>query len=343
MRRRPVLLVLLLALSAVAAACGSDNDSTARAADENASEAGDAAFPVTVKHKFGTTEMADAPRRIVSIGYQEQDVLYALGAKPVAVRYWFGDTGDVIFPWAEDEAGGAKPEILNMAYGELNYEKIAALRPDLILGVYSGITAKEYETLSAIAPTVAQPEGYVDFGVPWQVAARQAGTAIGRLQQAEELIAELEAKFAGVRDAHPEWAGKQVVVVAYRPGGSGVFASQDPRARFFTDLGFKVPAAIDELAGEKFYGTLSPERFDVIDGDLIVWDQMTYVDGGRGAITRDPVVAGLQAMKEGRAIYMEGEMEAAFAFNSPLSLGFVLDEIVPLLEAATDGDPATTA
>ncbi|MEX2658345.1 MAG: iron-siderophore ABC transporter substrate-binding protein [Acidimicrobiales bacterium] len=342
MPRRPTLLVLLLALAMVAAGCGSDNDATARASDAASTSSVDAQFPVTVEHKFGATEIDAGPQRIVSIGYQEHDVLYALGVQPVAVRYWFGDTDDVIFPWAEDDASGADPEILNMAYGELNYEKIAALRPDLILGVYSGITDKEYETLSAIAPTVAQPDGYVDFGIPWQVAARQAGTAVGRPDRAEELIDELEARFAEVREAHPEWAGQQVAVVAYRPAGTGVFASEDPRARFFTQLGFEVPAAIDEVAGEKFYGTLSPERFDVIDGDLVVWDQMTYVEGGRAAIIADPVVAGLQAMKEGRAIYMEGDLEAAFAFNSVLSLGFVLDEVVPLLEAATDGDPDTT-
>lgn len=185
------------------------------------------------------------------------------------------------------------------------------------------------------------PRGTWTSACRGQVAARQAGIAIGRVERAEGLIDELEAKFAAVRAAHAEWEGKQVAVVAYRPDGTGVFASEDPRARFFTQLGFEVPPAVDQLAGEKFYGTLSRERFDVIDRDLIVWDQMTYVDGGRGSITSDPVVAALQAMKEGRAIYMQGEMEAAFAFNSLLSLGFVLDEVVPLLEAATDADAST--
>lgn len=337
------LLLRLALLAVVVSACGSNdaNEGSEAAAASSASAAD--AFPVAVEHKFGTTKIDGAPERIVSIGYQEHDVLFALGVEPVAVRYWFGDKTDVIYPWAEDEAGDAKPEILEMAYGELNFEKIAALRPDLILGVYSGITEKEYETLSAIAPTVTQPEGYVDFGVPWQVAARQAGKAVGRTEAADKLVEELEAKFAAVRDEHPEWKGKQVAVAAYRPAGTGVFASQDPRARFFTQLGLEVPKAIDELAGEKFYATLSPERFDIIDGDLIVWDQITYVEGGRDAIAKDPLVAGLAAMRDGRAVYMEGEMEAAFAFNSVLSLGFVLDEIVPKLEAAMDGNPATTA
>jgi iron complex transport system substrate-binding protein len=39
---------------------------------------------------------------------------------------------------------------------ELNVEAVAALDPDLIVGVSSGMTAEEYETLSQIAPTLAQ-------------------------------------------------------------------------------------------------------------------------------------------------------------------------------------------
>lgn len=55
-----------------------------------------------------------------------------------------------------------------MPFGELDIERIAALEPDLISGVYSGITEDEYVRLSEIAPTITQTGGYVDFGMPWQ-------------------------------------------------------------------------------------------------------------------------------------------------------------------------------
>ncbi len=45
-------------------------------------------------------------------------------------------------------------------------EKVAALAPDLIIGQYAGITDKEYALLSKLAPTIAQPGSYVDYGVP---------------------------------------------------------------------------------------------------------------------------------------------------------------------------------
>jgi iron complex transport system substrate-binding protein len=77
-----------------------------------------------------------------------------------------------------------------MPFGELNFEKIASVRPDLVLGVYSGITEKEYETLSEIAPTVVQSEEYVDFGAPWQDMTLTVGRALDREKKAGELVAD---------------------------------------------------------------------------------------------------------------------------------------------------------
>lgn len=79
----------------------------------------------TIKHRYGSTEISGSPKRVLSLGFQEHDAIFALGVTPIAVRYWYGDKDDVIYPWAEDEAGGADPEILNMPFGELNFEKIA--------------------------------------------------------------------------------------------------------------------------------------------------------------------------------------------------------------------------
>ncbi len=89
-------------------------------------------FPVTINHKYGSTEINKVPERVVAVGLTEQDTLLALGVTPVATREWFGEQPGALWPWARTAAGTAPvPDVL--AY-ELNYEKIAALRPDLILG-----------------------------------------------------------------------------------------------------------------------------------------------------------------------------------------------------------------
>ncbi len=340
---------LIAVLGLLMAACGSDSNADLSAAPATDPEAATATaqddsavvFPVSVEHKFGSTEIAEKPERVVSLGFQEHDTVFALGVEPVAVRYWYGPEDDVIFPWAEDAAGDADPDILNMAYGELNFEKIAALDPDVILGVYAGITEKEYETLSAIAPTVAQSGDFVDFGEPWQDATRTIGATLGRSEQADKLVDDVETKFADIKAAHPEWDGLEVVVATRGEDDLGAFASQDLRSRFFTDLGFSVPGAIDDAAPDgQFYATLSLEQADLLDADVLFWDQVSYVSGGRSTIEADPILSGLDAMVDGRAVFV-GEFEDAFAWNSVLSLPVALDGIVPMLERATDGNPAT--
>jgi iron complex transport system substrate-binding protein len=298
----------------------------------------------TIKHKYGATGISGEPRRVLSLGFQEQDAIFALGVEPIAVRYWYGDRNDVIFPWAEDEAGDADPEILNMPFGELNFEKIASMRPDLILGVYSGITDKEYGTLSEIAPTVAQSGEYVDFGVPWQEMTLTVGRALGREERARKLVAGVEDRFSAVREDHPEFDGASIAVASYRSKSEiGFFASEDPRARFFTDLGFELPEELGEIAGDKFFGTISGERMDLLDTDVLVWNQLAFTEGGRATIEEDPLVRQLDASREGRMVFVEGELDDALQFNTVLSLPYLLDRMVPRLAAAVDGDPETEA
>lgn len=314
-----------------------------RLADALGGETAASAFPVTVQHKFGSTTIPEAPERVIALGYNEQDAILALGVRPIAVRYWFGDEPHAVFPWARDELGDAEPEVLNMPFGELDFEKIAALQPDLISAVYAGITEEEYETLSRIAPTVAQSGDYIDFGMPWQEATILIGRALGRAEQAEELVAQVEALFEAARQAHPEWQGKTVVVGAPQGDQFAFMASGDARARVFTSLGFRVPEEFDEIAGDQFWGTVSLERADLLDQDLLVFHQMQWVEGGREAIQSDPLLSRLDAMEEGRVLFIEGEMDDALQFGTVLSLPFLLDDLLSRLEVALDGDPATEA
>ncbi len=314
--------------------------SPASAAGPTSAEGASAAFPVAIEHKYSSTEILDEPERVLSLGYQEHDTIFALGVEPVAVRYWYGDQDDVIFPWAEDAAGDADPEILNMPDGNLSVEVIAALDPDLILGVYSGITEDEYATLSRIAPTVAQPGEFVDYGTPWQDSTYMIGAALGRSAQADVLVQNVEDRFEAVRESHPEWDGQSVVVATYGEDGLGFFASEDPRSRFFTSLGFEVPAELDDLAGERFYGDISFEEGERLDVDVLVWDQVNFTEGGRATVESDPLLAQLGVSTEGRTVFVGG-IEDAFAWNSVLSLPVALGGLVPMLERATDGDPST--
>lgn len=296
------------------------------------------AFPVAIEHKYGTTEIASRPERIVTVGLTDHDALLALGVVPVGTTEWFGKQPSAVWPWAQAKLGGAKPELVGDA-SALSFEKIAALKPDLILALYSGLTEDDYKTLSKIAPTVAQPAGYVDYGIPWQELTRTVGRVVGQARQADELVKGVEAQFAKVRAEHPEFAGARAVVATpYQ--GIWVYGPEDARGRFLTTLGFELPDGLVEITGKEFGGNLSLERADLLDVDVIVWLDPKDAQGPLGG----PLYASLKVHTQGREVFLDSygdPLGGATSFVSVLSLPFLLDGLVPQLAAAVDGDPAT--
>ncbi|WP_224392511.1 iron-siderophore ABC transporter substrate-binding protein [Pseudonocardia sp. ICBG1293] len=330
-RRQMLLGTLAAAGGAALAGCGGGGGQAGGPAPEGPAAEG---FPVTLDHRFGRTTIPAPPQRVVSIGYSDHDAVLALGVPVVGARYWYGDEQQVVQPWATAAAQrtGAQPTVLNMSSPEP--EKIAALRPDLIIAIYSDLDQQSYDQISAIAPIVAAPAEYDDYGVPWQDTTRIIGRALGRSGQADTLVADLEARFTAARDANPQWAGKQVAVATYGADSLSVFASQDPRSRFFTSLGFTVPPRYDELAGETFYADISFEQAAELDTDLLVWDQLSFTPGGRATVENNPLVGRLAASREGRSVFLEGASENAFGWQTVLSLPAALDGVVPMVEKA---------
>ena len=322
-----------LSLSLVLAGCGSEDDGGDSAASSSSGE-GSSAFPVTIEHAYGETEIPEEPQRVVSLGYTEQDAILAFGVVPVAVRYAFGPEDDVFFPWADEAAGDAEPVILPRT--EVDAEQIAVLEPDLIMAVTAGLTEAEYETLSGIAPVVVQPAEFPAFGTPWQDQTLVTGRALGQEERAEELVAEVEAQFEEVRAAHPELEGRTVTLsgVAYE-GEYPFHASSDTRTQFFLDFGMVVDPELDEIAGEEFYGYLSQEQASMLDADVLLWQSGS--DEERAQIEGDPVLNSIPAVAEGRALFVEGADYDALQFSSVLSLPYLLDSLVPEISEIVQG------
>lgn len=290
-------LALALFIGLTAAGCGSGKATT----PASRSSAAGGAFPVTIAHKFGTTTIKAEPKRIVTVGLTDQDAVLALGKVPVGTTEWFGGYPGAIGPWATGYLRGAPlPTVLKDTGTGPQVEKIAALRPDLILAVYGGLTKKQYETLSKLAPVVAQPKQYNDFGVPWDVETKTVGQALGKEKQADALVANVQAKFAAVRKANPEFEGKTAVSgTPYQ--GYFVYGSQDPRSRTLTSLGFRLPADLDKLIGDQFGANISKERTDLLDQQVIVWS-VSNVAKDTPKLHADKLYADLNVVKQGREV-----------------------------------------
>lgn len=292
------------------------------------------AEPRVIEHRYGQTVVDGTPERVVSLSFIGHDFVLALDVVPVALRYWYGDGPYGVWPWAEEALGEAEPLVI---YGEIDIEQIALMEPDLIVGQWSGMSQVQYELLSRIAPTLPPAPGEGDFSTPWQVMTRQLGLALNRTDAAEAIIDDIETRQAELRAAHPEWAGQSVIVGW--PPRLGIFATNDIRSRFLHDLGFVSPQGFDAIVNpDAFFVTLPQEAVPAIDSDLLVW---VHTDDLAGALDNIVLRESTRAYREGREVYVDYELGAALSHSSPLSIHYALDRLIPEIEAAMDGDPAT--
>ena len=157
--------------------------------------------------------------------------------------------------------------------------------------------------------------------------------------QAEKSIADIEARFAQIKKDHPDFAGKTAAVGFYFQEKPGAYSSTDARSRIMTDMGFVIPKKFDELAGSAFYFYVSNEQITMLDTDVIVW--LSSTDEGLESIRKMPLRPQLKAVSQGREVFVGKLLGGAFSFGSPLSINYLLDNLVPKLEAAVDGNPST--
>ncbi|MGQ0842629.1 MAG: iron-siderophore ABC transporter substrate-binding protein [Sporichthyaceae bacterium] len=333
--------VVLLAAVTACAGSGAGGPGPAAPPPPAATASGAPAFPAVVPHRYGTTEVKAAPRRVAVVGLVEQDALLAMGVVPVATTEWFGGRPGAIFDWAKDALGAAPTPTVLTANDGIDFEAVAAQRPDLILGIASGMTKQDYDRLSRLAPTIAQI-GPVDYELNWRDLTRRVGQAIGKPAEADRIVADIDARFASLRTQYPLFAGKEAVLATpYQ--GYGVYSSQDPRSQVIGDLGLQFPEGLQEIVGTSFFGNLSRERIDLLDADVLVW--FVEQDAQRRDIENDRLYTNLPVAQEGRAIFLDDddELYRAFQFASVLSIPLLLDRLPGLLAAAVDGDPTTAA
>ncbi|ALJ19173.1 Fe2+-enterobactin ABC transporter substrate-binding protein [Microbacterium sp. No. 7] len=301
--------VTVATLSALAlAGCAADAPASSDApgaADESAAAPADGAWPRTITHAAGETEIPAEPVRIVSTSPSITGSLLAIEA-PLAAS-----AAAMVTPLTDDEgfftqwASVAHERGVEVLYADLqlDLDAIDLFEPDLIIGSVNGAdaTLEAYEQLSEIAPTVL-----LDYGtVTWQELTAELGGITGLEEQAAATIAEYDAWVAEKAEsiALPE----QPVTAGVYLGADGLwaFGETSPQAQLLTALGFAYEPAAAELssqqAGANGVDVISSEN---LAGAFDATQTMFLVAMGGGdpvaAFTADPLVANLPAVAAGR-------------------------------------------
>lgn len=296
-------------------------------------------FPVTVEHAFGTTTVPARPERVASVAWANHEVPLALGIVPVGfARANFGDDdGDGLLPWVSDrlEALGAGTPVLFDEGDGIDFEAVAATRPDIILAAYSGLDRSDYETLSKIAPVIPYSDGPWSTG--WRDMIRLNAAGLGLVEEGESLVEDIEANISDVVARYPELQDKTAMFVTHLDVRDlsviRFYSANDTRVRFLEDLGLHSPQAVVEATTPGTYsGEISAERLDAFaDVDIIV----TY--GGEALfnqVRQNLLTSRMETVENGAVVLLGNDPVGTAANPTPLSINWVLEDYVSQLADA---------
>lgn len=277
----------------VLAACGNTNEKTSKEEEKTPKPE---ATSYSVEHAMGTTEIPATPERVVILTNEGTEALLALGVKPVgAVMSWDQD------PWYEHisaEMDGVEVVGDEM---EVNIEKIAELKPDLIIGNKVRQEAM-YDKLKAIAPTVFSD----DLAGDWKINFELYAKALNLTEKGKEVIADYDNRVEEVKTKLGDKVNQEISVVRFSSRPTRIYYTDSFSGVVFDQLGFKRAEHQAKLFTKdnkmgNFAVEVDKELIPEMDADVLFY--FTYADSQavEDEWTNDPLWKNLTAVKEGNA------------------------------------------
>lgn len=254
-----------------------------------------------VAHAAGESAVPADPQRIVVLDTDKLDTVCALGLQ------------DRLVGAAVTGAVGTQPEYLGTAIAgvepvgtlqEPNIEKIAALKPDLILGSKFR-TPELYQQLSAVAPTTFTEK----VGKTWKENLLLDGTALGRGAGAKAVLDAYQTE-ATETGRGLDSAQTEASVVRFMPGVVRTYGPDSFSGQVLADAGVQRPP-FQRLEGAKDqrFAEISTEELSKADGDIIYVS--FYGDEARGQgtdVMNGGLWQGLGAVKDRRVFAVDDEI-----------------------------------
>jgi iron complex transport system substrate-binding protein len=281
-------------------ACGGETPSGGKAAGTGTAGAG---FPRTVSTVMGDVTVPAKPKRVVVLDTGELDDVTMLGITPVGAVAPHMKTEGGFPSYLKDEVNAVK-DVGPLL--EPNLEKIASLRPDLILS--SRVRhEKIYDKLRGIAPTVFTGT----TGGPWKDNLKVHARALGREKQAAGAMKGYQARARALGEAiRKKYHGTMPTasVVRFVAGPSRLYQRSSYSGVVLDDIGLGRPASQSATDPEVTMKDVSPEQIDQADADLIF---VTVADDPRKtqrkAVTSNPVWKDLNAVKNRKVFEVPDE------------------------------------
>ncbi|EJF97957.1 hypothetical protein MEI_01052 [Bartonella vinsonii subsp. arupensis Pm136co] len=251
---------------------------------------------ITINHVSGTTSIPISPKKVVVFDLATLDNMNHLGIKAIA------GVPEGKKPVYLQQFDGAEYEKIGSLF-EPDYEKIATLKPDLI--VISSRTQAKYKDLSKIAPTIDLTVGNENSLEDIKRNVSILGKIFGKEKEAEKEIAKLDEALAEVRK---NTQGKGAALILMTSGGK--ISALGPKSRFdIFHSSFGIAPATDKLTVQKHGQLISPEFILETNPDwLLVIDRDAAIgrEGQSAAQLLDnELVQRTKAGKQNQIIYLD--------------------------------------
>lgn len=236
-------------------ACGSgDAETTAEEENGNGGEE-----TRVIDHQEGETEVPAEPERVVSLWAPTFSAMLALEEEPVAYAHNSEPLEGIEYPEGFDI-----DSLEHVGHSvELDFEEIAAVGPDLIIG--TSVHEEMYDQLSEIAPTVIlEWEG---TGA-WKQHLDDVAEVLAAEEAAEEVTAEYEARVEEVAEAVGEPEEIETSVVRFHAEELRLEVLNSFPGMILEDVGLARPE-IQDVEEDGGFLPVSLENLPEADGDAL--------------------------------------------------------------------------
>ncbi len=250
------------------------------------------------------TRPDDGPMRVVVLGGDVAEIVYALGA------------GDQVV--GADQSSTYPPEVREVA--RLNYhrqvspEGVLSLEPDLVLLTQEAGPPGAVEQLRSAANVVTIPSHETAEGVPEKM--RAVAAALGLEEEGERLVANYERDLAAVRERVARYGEKPSVLFLYARQGMGapMVGGKDSGAHSMIELAGGRNAA-GKMEG---YRALTPEALLEFDPAWVLMMSKGFeAIGGAAGLLAMPGMGETEAGRNRNFLVLDDDLLLTFGPRTP--------------------------
>jgi iron complex transport system substrate-binding protein len=253
--QKKYLFILLLITLLLLASCGNNNDEN-ETADNDTEDNGE----ITVDSEMGEVTLPANSERVIAPFHE--DSLLALGVTPVAK--WA--IGESVQDYLENEL-----QDIESIEWSMPLEQVLSYEPELII-LENGMDSYEgsYDDYTAISPTYVMTE---EETRDWKTQLEKFGEILGKEDEAEQALADYEAKVQETKAALQDILGDESIAMMWVTGGN-FFLFEEERHRaemIYSELEVNVPTLVEELGEtEASWDPISLEKLSELDADHVI-------------------------------------------------------------------------